>query len=969
VGAIAFRAESDVYIGRRLYGSSMKTDALIDVGLHHLARFAFFTRDNPFLSSRAAVRLPARHRSILRQLLDGELDCDTWLSSPSARPLLQEIRVGCVPRNVQLVTKEGQPKAGVVDVHAFLQAPLFWWLASILWCLTAGRTLDPLLDDEIMGYRLHPGFVEEPAQRGLMFRDYKTAHKSWRRFASTISKEFPGEVLATNAIDLRDFYYSATAPPSTIVSRFLKAKGKRWRRGQRAHTLTQLLDVMHARYTARCREIKPRSFLTEASSPLPVGLPSSRIMANFIVDLARGDLVSLPHIEGVAAYADDLLLMTRELPGMTESTAAYLSRLELIPVDSEPTLSSPAASAVADLVVGLEKSSTSYSRSSEADEEGPDDEQTVREDPNLDPYIESHPDPDWGGRLRTVLQAPHRPERIPRELVKELEQMVDEVRIGLDPVEVESRLKAFIEEVDSGLFLALRPHWVDLLVVGILAGGAEFVEKVSTHYIHLVDDLEPPGDATQAMRQALRVGLRASWIQALAQALAVALGEADLDLLEESHPMLFEETSIGSVKMEDVVSYAKRLRKRRLIPGSLVSTPLAEFTSWKGALVGHEAFTSFNKWAYELSPAERREELLAGLPDSVRFVQLHEICIALHLWVNGPEEEGDWLSDAFSLLRQQPLVQHDQVKDLWARASACIEPAARDATALDGIPSLRFALPSVPIEETQLEALLKGDATSLGAIASRARRRIRSIVGISTRNKADVLVLPEWSLPPQQLPWLMKRAADKKMLVIAGETPAVARGEYRNRIWTGIPIQDSATHRECLVVPPREKRYLSAAEIELIDAAEVTHANTNASVPVYDWRGIRFASLVCFEFADIATRMQLQAGADLLTVSSFNKDWRYFDAIQESTTRDNYCLTVCVNTGTFPGTKIMRPTSSAMSVAASVHGSEDPAVVSRKIDMLPVVAARIQGRKPSEATKTAPTDDTTLDDYRAYRPI
>ena len=63
--------------------------------------------------------------------------------------------------------------------------------------------------------------------------------------------------------------------------------------------------------------------------------------------------------------------------------------------------------------------------------------------------------------------------------------------------------------------------------------------------------------------------------------------------------MLFEETSIGSVKMEDVVSYAKRLRKRRLIPGSLVSTPLAEFTSWKGALVGHEAFTSFNKWAYD----------------------------------------------------------------------------------------------------------------------------------------------------------------------------------------------------------------------------------------------------------------------------------------------------------------------------------------------------------------------------------
>jgi predicted amidohydrolase len=951
----------------------MTTDELIDIGLHHLARFAFFTRDNPFVSSRAAVRLPPRHRAILVNLLDDKLDFGEWLESTGAQRLLRDIKVGCVPRNVQLVTVDGQAKVGVADVHAFVQAPLFWWLVSILWCLTAGRTLDPYLDDGIKGYRLHPGFIDQPDERGLMFRDHKASHKTWRRYAKAISRDFPGEVLATTTIDLRDFYYSSNAAPSEIVSHFLKSKNKRLaRRRGRAHVLNLLLDALHAKYAARCAAIKPRPYLSDESFPLPVGLPSSRILANFIVDLARDDLAALASIEGVAAYADDLLLMSRELPAMSENPAEYLSRLGVTPAEGEPVVKSSQAAPVADLIVSLDKCSTSYSRSSDTGEDDtPDDVEgaAAREDPDLDPYIEGDPDPDWGGRLRTVLQAPHRPERIPRELAKELEQMVDEIRIGLDPLEAETRLKTFIEEIDGGLFLALRPHWVDLLVVGVTAGGTEFVESINAHFVRLVGELEPPSDASHAMQQALNLGLRASWIQAISQALSVALGAEELDELETALPIFFQEEALGKVGTPEVVSYAKRLRERRLIPAVLVSAPLAEFTGWTGPLIGARAFTDFTQWASQMPEHERMQQLLDGIADSVRFVQLHEICIALHLWVTGSGDGRGWLEDAIALLRHQPLVRLDEVDDLAVQAAKSLQPAPRTGTDAESAPELRFALPSLPIDEGQLSVLLEGDEETANVIASRARRHVRSIVGISTRNKADVLVLPEWSLPPQQLPWLMKRAADSSMLVIAGETPTVQEGLYSNRLWTGIPVQDSAGHKECLVAPPWEKRYLSPEEQRLIDEAAVEHAGTAENVPVYDWRGIRFASLVCFEFADIATRTALRKGADLLTVSSLNRDWRYFDAIQESTTRDNYCLTVCVNSGAFPGTKIMRPTASAKSVAASVHGSDDPAVVSRKIDMHPIVAARVAQKRPTDATETPPIDDTELHDYRAFPPV
>jgi predicted amidohydrolase len=951
----------------------MNSDELIDIGLHHLARFAFFTRDNPFVSSRAAVRLSARHRAILVDLLDNNVDCEQWLKSPGAESLLREIKVGCVPRNVQLVMVDGQARVGVVDVHAFLQAPLFWWLVSILWCLTAGRTLDPLLDNGIKGYRLHPGFIEQPDERGLMFRDHKTSYKAWKGFARTIAREFPGEVLATTTIDLRDFYYSSTAVPSRIVAQYLKSKNKRLgRRRGRAHVLNLLLDALHVQYAARCAAIKPRPQLTEESSPLPVGLPSSRILANFIVDLVRGDLAELEAIEGVAAYADDLLLMSRDLPAMSENPTEYLSRLGVTPAEGEPVMISPQSAPVADLVVSVDKCSTSYSRSSDGGQQDLSDEAedaSAQENAELDPYVEGDPDPDWGGRLRTVLQAPHRPERIPRELAKELEQMVDEIRIGLDPLEAETRLKTFIGEIDGGLFLALRPHWVDLLVVGITAGGAEFVESINAHFIRLVGALEPPSDATRPMQRALVLGLRASWIQAISQALAVAFGAEELDDLETAVPVLFDERGLGKLATAEVVRYAGRLRDRRLVPAALVSAPLAEFTSWTGPLIGSRAFNGFMRWVSDMSEEERRQQLLVGIADSVRFVQLHEICIALHLWVSKSGQSSSWLADATALLRGQPLVQLDEVDDLARRAEQSLRPSPRSGGDAEAAPELRFALPSLPIDEHQLSALLQDDEQKANDIASNARRRVRSIVGIATRNKADVLVLPEWSLPPQQLPWLMNRAANANMLVIAGESPLVDGSVYSNRLWTGIPIQDSAGHKECLVVPPREKRYLSPQEQRQIEAASVVHVKAGDDVPVYAWRGIRFASLVCFEFADIATRTALREHADLLTVSSLNRDWRYFDAIQESTTRDNYCLTVCVNSGAFPGTKVMRPTSSAKSVAASVHGSDDPALVSRKIDMHPIVAARIAQERPKDATDRPPKDDTQLCDYRAFPPV
>ena len=271
------------------------------------------------------------------------------------------------------------------------------------------------------------------------------------------------------------------------------------------------------------------------------------------------------------------------------------------------------------------------------------------------------------------------------------------------------------------------------------------------------------------------------------------------------------------------------------------------------------------------------------------------------------------------------------------------------------------------VDGRQLKAMIKAEAEALSEVARGSRANLKKVVRGAAKNKVDFLVLPEWAVLPQNLLWLMEESSRKQMLVVGGQTPEVVNGEYLNRLWTGIPIKDSAGHRACLVPPPRQKKFLSPEEKADIHAGEIT-APPGSDVAIYLWRGIRFASFLCFEFADVGMREEVRFASDLLTVSSWNRDWRYFEAVQDATTRDNYCLVLCVNTGAIPGTRITRPTSSAKAVASAVHGSDDATVITKRIDMRPILVAQAYKCRPSERLEDPLGDDVSVRDYKPFPP-
>jgi predicted amidohydrolase len=940
------------------------TQHLLKTAEQHLARFAFFTRDNPFLSSRAAFRLEDRHRRALGELLEGRASVDVWLDETLGRQLRRGLAVGCVPRDLQLVTTEDGPAVGVESVHAFLHGPVFWWLVSILWTMVVGRQLDPKLGDQVIGYRLARKFVANQERHGVMFQEPTAAYDRWKRVPLGVARDYVGETLGATTLDIRSFYYAVEAPPTEILTAVRK-EVRAPARSRQVMVLTQLLDALHAEFASRLAATQPRAEDDPPAAPLPVGLPSSRVLANVIMFLAVRDLVQQGEVLGAAAYADDIVVVSRELPQVGDTAAAHLARLGVI--DDTEALCSPNAERLAHLKVGLEKSSTALVRVVNEDEKPAEPDEPA----DIDPYIEADPSPEWDGVLRTVLRVPYRRERMPRQIVTTLRRLVDEIRVGLDREEATSRFVELIDDLDSATLVAIRPYWAELLVAACASLGPDALGKMTHQFHDVASSLVAPRWANSDLIDALHFGLRTSWIHAAAQALSVTTGRATRDAIAVENETLIAEGRMGSLGARSIAVYANRLRSARLVAPGFVAPPLAEFSDWAGPLIGEGSAQGFAEWSETRTVPQRRSMLMRAIRNAPRFVHLHEACLAVHVWM--APGSSTWLDDARLVLESQPLVDSQALTGLLdsAREVMAEAPFDNDFSKKKRSMRLRFALPCFSVPEDQLDVQLSRDSGAVGRLAQEARSTTVRVILDAISRKADVLVLPEWTILPELLLWVMERSAQSGLLVIGGQTATVVGNRYSNVLWVGLPIVDPDGRYACLVPPPRPKRPLSPAERSAVDAADLTSESLSESphsVPVFTWRGINFASLLCYEFADAELRTSLRGRADVVTLSAVNRDWKYFEDAQDSMTRDNYCLSVCVNTGRYPGTRMVRPTVSEKAIAAAIHGSEQPTTLTRVIDLEPIVAARVLKVRPAEVLANEPSDDTILADYKPVPP-
>ena len=206
------------------------------------------------------------------------------------------------------------------------------------------------------------------------------------------------------------------------------------------------------------------------------------------------------------------------------------------------------------------------------------------------------------------------------------------------------------------------------------------------------------------------------------------MSEEDRDLFAESSSTLFESQAVGSISTAAITDYATRIRRRGLIPPAFVSVPLSEFTPWSGPLIGEGVFVDFVAWARAF-PEGLLSVLVDRIPRSVRFVPLHEACLAVHLWAHPRRDR--WLDDAIDIMRAQPLVRQSDMTDLRAAARDVIEDTDPTLPATD---DERQLLRGTAVRDAELsgskrptKAILENDLTLQAAIVGESRTNTRSL--------------------------------------------------------------------------------------------------------------------------------------------------------------------------------------------------------------------------------------------------
>lgn len=212
-------------------------------------------------------------------------------------------------------------------------------------------------------------------------------------------------------------------------------------------------------------------------------------------------------------------------------------------------------------------------------------------------------------------------------------------------------------------------------------------------------------------------------------------------------------------------------------------------------------------------------------------------------------------------------------------------------------------------------------------------KRIIDILNSAEKEKANLLALPEVSIPFHWLPMLADESRRKQRVIVAGLEHLNINNIVYNFIVTILPyktdqgISDSIIHI-------RLKNHYSPGEKHLIELyRRIVPVNAPYNYTLFRWRGLQFSSFNCFELADIEHRALFKSKVDFLIACEYNKDVNYFSNIVESVTRDVHCYFIQVNTSDYGDSRITQPTKSETQNILRLKGGENSTILTGMLDI------------------------------------
>lgn len=205
----------------------------------------------------------------------------------------------------------------------------------------------------------------------------------------------------------------------------------------------------------------------------------------------------------------------------------------------------------------------------------------------------------------------------------------------------------------------------------------------------------------------------------------------------------------------------------------------------------------------------------------------------------------------------------------------------------------------------------------------------------TSRNKEPMfLVLPELCFPIYWINDLIRFAKRSQIGIITGlQYLADETGRRYNYIATILPFTTGKRNYSNAFLYIRDKNDYSPIEFEeLAKHGWYCQNRPIAEYQIFNWKGIRLSTMVCFELTDIMARALLKAKCDFIAAPVFNPDTTYFSNIIDSSARDLHAFIVQANTSHFGDSRVTGPYDRDSKDVFKIKGGDNDHVVIGTID-------------------------------------
>ncbi len=877
----------------------------------------------------------------------------------------------------------------VCKVNYFINACIELHIIEFLWCLIVGPILEEDLSEHCYGNRMDEAtknfrFRRNAGQSRRLFKYFYKQYSSWRDRGISIACEIHenNQDVALLSLDLKSYFYSVDLDFGKIDDKIKESLGEDGHTSEIASKLNNALKEMFSRYRdLLSSHLKSTHSRCHENLGLPIGFASSAILSNWYLRNFDKDVVAKARPDYYGRYVDDIIMVFRNpgtfIPGQFPINA-FVDRFlgEILKRPNDQSKKKYFYIKVDDNEISIQQEKLIFYL---LDKEHPRALLEVfrKELQERSSAFRFLPSDDIDGELdrfayEILYHGSHNKLRSitdilenETELVSYLTKQIILHRLcKIDQKNyVVPQLKRFFKGKNALRFNRL---WEKVYQYAVVIKDYNFIQDFYDSLSQEIDKagvyVDAEGDSQEISKNPnLSTNMKDSLTRYNNISLGLSIALVNEDLLTHWPRRNYNNprnrsSFVELIKDDGFLNMVKTFRESNLIRHHLVAWPMANYTSFTGDL------TDESKYDIPQLDEQEQKRICEKIKRSPRFIHFDEMqvfCLRLSLSNQVDNTVYKWqklfqrqyeknLSD--SSIERSDDDSQTQILDYCELLEALINEenfSASDANHCKRTPlneiviqnkskipekKIRIALANIKIKMSSIENAIRKDRKP--NVSFERQKDLYEILNSAVRENADLLVMPELSIPVSWLPFMVAHSRKHHQAMIFGLEHWEMCGTVYNLLVELLPFKVSEKYRSCFIAA-RIKNHYAPKEVNLIQSIRLTHPNVDhySYYNKIKWRGITFASYNCFELSDIKHRALLRDKIDILFSCSYNKDVNYYQSILESTIRDLHCYVVYSNSADFGGSCVMQPAKTEEKTMLYMKGGQNPSIMVAEVDV------------------------------------